>query len=64
MTKKEKVKAPELFLPYSRDSSNTLTFIVKICWGLTLKTFWEEQLAEQFGYFNFSLYLVIFRAEE
>ena len=29
-----------------------------------LRTFQEEQLAEQFGYFNLSLYLVIFRAEQ
>ena len=31
---------------------------------MTLRTFWEEELAEQFGDFNFSLYLVIFRAEQ
>ena len=31
---------------------------------LVLKIFWEEQLAEQFWYFNFSLYLVIFWAEQ
>ena len=29
-----------------------------------LRTFQEEQLAEQFGYFNFSLYLVISKAEQ
>ena len=30
---------------------------MKFYWGLTLRTFWEEQLAKQFGYFNFTLYL-------
>ena len=39
-------------------------FLVKIYWGLSLRTFWEEQLADQFRYFNFSLYLVIFRADQ
>ena len=63
-TKKKKVKVPELFLPNSKNSSNTLTFLVKIYWGLTIRTFWEDQLAEQFGFFNFSLYLDIFRAEQ
>ena len=64
MTKKEKVKVPKLFLPYSKNSSNTQTLLVKNYWGLTIKTFREEQLAEHFGYFKFSLYLVIFRAEQ
>ena len=31
---------------------------------LVLRIFWEEQLAEQFWYFNFSLYLVVFWAEQ
>ena len=60
----KKVKVPELVLLYSRTSSNTLFFLVKIYWGLTLRTFWEEQLVDQCRYFNFSLYLVIFRAEQ
>ena len=30
----------------------------------SLRTFQEEQLEEQLGYLNFSLYLVIFRAEK
>ena len=33
---------------------------MKIYLGLTLRTFREEELAEQFGYFKFSLYLIIF----
>ena len=33
-------------------------------WGLTLRTFREEQLADQFRYFNFSSYLVIFRPDQ
>ena len=60
----KKVKVPELVLLYSRTSSNTLIFLVKIYWGLTLRTFREEQLADQFRYFNFSSYLVIFRADQ
>ena len=28
---------------------------MNIFWGFTLRTFWEEQLAEQFGYLNFLL---------
>ena len=60
----KKVKVPELVLLYSRTSSNTLFFLVKIYWGLTLRTFWEEQLTDQFRYFNFSSYLVIFRAAQ
>ena len=56
----ERKYEPELFLPYSRNSSDTLTFLVKIYLGLTLRTFWEEQLE----YFNFALYLVIFRAKQ
>ena len=31
---------------------------------LLVRIFWEEQLAEQFWYFNFSLYLVVFWAEQ
>ena len=37
--------------------SDTLFFLV-------LRIFWEEQLVEQFWYFNFSLYLVVFWAEQ
>ena len=37
-------------------------FSMNVYWELTLRTFWEEQLADQFRYFNFSSYLVIFRA--
>ena len=37
---------------------------MKIYWGLTLRTLLEEQLADQFRYFNFSSYLVIFRADQ
>ena len=39
----KKVKVPELVLLYSRNSSNTLIFLVKIYLGLTLRTFPEEQ---------------------
>ena len=60
----KKVKVPELVLLYSRTSSNTLIFIVKIYWVLTLRTFQEEQFADQFRYFNFSSYLVFFRADQ
>ena len=38
--------------------------VLILCFFLVLRIFWEEQLAEQFWYFNFSLYLVIFRAEQ
>ena len=34
------------------------------CFFLVLRIFWEEQLAEQFWYFNFSFYLVVFWAEQ
>ena len=34
--------------------------ILILCFFLVLRIFWEEQLAEQFWYFNFSLYLVVF----
>ena len=34
---------------------------MKIYWCLTLRTFREEQIAEQFGYLNIFLYLVILR---
>ena len=44
--------------------SASLIFFVKIYWGLTRRTFQEEQLAEQFGYLIFSLYLVFFRTEQ
>ena len=38
---------------------------VLILWFfLVLRIFWEEQLAEQFWYFNFSLYSVVFWAEQ
>ena len=59
-----KEKVPELVLLYRRNSSITLIFLVKIYLGLTLRNFWEEQLADQFRYFNFSSYLVIFRADQ
>ena len=36
------IQISELFLP-------ALIFLVKIYWGLTLRTFWEEQLTGQFG---------------
>ena len=38
--------------------------VLILCFFLVLRTFWEEQLAEQFWYFNFSLYLVVFWAEQ
>ena len=31
-----------------------------LCFFLVLRIIWEEQLAEQFWYFNLSLYLVVF----
>ena len=54
-TKKKKVKVPELFLPNSKNSSNTLSFLVKIYWGLTLKTFREEQFGYLFAVYNLQL---------
>ena len=61
----KKVKVPELVLLHSRNSSNTFSiFSMNVYWELTLKTFWEEQLADQFRHFNFSSYLVIFRADQ
>ena len=38
--------------------------VLILCFFLVLRIFWEEQLAEQFWYFNFSLYLVVFWAEQ
>ena len=38
--------------------------VLVLCFFLVLKIFWEEQLAEQFWYFNFSLYLVVFWAQQ
>ena len=52
--KNEKIKVSELVLLYSRNSSNTLISLVKIYWELTLRTFREEQLGDQFRYFDFS----------
>ena len=61
----KKVKVPELVLLHSRNSSNTFSiFSMNVYWELTLRTFWEEQLADQFRHFNFSSYLVIFRADQ
>jgi len=34
--------------------------VLILCFFLVLGIFWEEQSAEQFWYFNFSLYLVVF----
>ena len=34
--------------------------VLILCFFLVLRIFLEEQLAEQFWYFNFSLYLVVF----
>ena len=38
--------------------------VLILCFFLVLRIFWEEQLEEQFWYFNFSLYLVVFWAEQ
>ena len=38
--------------------------VLILCFFLVLGIFWEEQSAEQFWYFNFSLYLVVFWAEQ
>ena len=38
--------------------------VLILCFFLVLRIFWEEQLAEQFWYFNFSSYLVVFWAEQ
>ena len=41
--RKKKVSISKLILPYSWNSSNSLTFIVRVYWRLTLRTFSEEQ---------------------
>ena len=52
----------ELFLPNKDQEGKKFKLpncsypTVKIYKRLTLRRFWEEQLAEQLGYFNFSLY--------
>ena len=38
--------------------------VLILCFFLVLRIFWKEQLAEQFWYFNFSLYLVVFWEEQ
>ena len=38
--------------------------VLILCFFLVLRIFWEEQLAEQFWYLNFSLCLVVFWAEQ
>ena len=47
--KKKKVKVPELFLPYRYFNFLSENLL---------------RVEEQFGYLNFSLYLVIFRAKQ
>ena len=37
---------------------------VRVCFFHVLRIFREEQLAEQFWYFNFSLYLAVLWAEQ
>ena len=41
--------------PCRQDSPSVVSVLI-LCFFLVLRIFWEEQLAEQFWYFNFSLY--------
>ena len=64
MTKKKKLKYLNCSYPTEEQFKYFNFFSENLLRVDTYKTFREKQLAEQFGYFNFSLYLVVFRAEQ
>ena len=49
-----------LVIDHGNRDACALVSVLILCFFLVHRIFWEEQLAEQFCYLNFSLYLVIF----